>query len=642
MALLSRVLHHSADKDRPSVSRSNSSYSNGLTPTTSGSSTHSVTPATTYSLSINLESPPIILYGQPHESTGSIISGILTLDINTEYGSSRLELNMEAITLSLVQTIRYSKTFAIPSSSVTGCKDCNTKATTLARWDVLASPKLFSSGSYAYPFSHLLPGSLPPTSKLGSFHSNCYIKYELIAVGISPNSSKEVSVKMPVNIVRLILRGPDRNSLRVFPPTDVTAGAVLPNVVYPKSNFPVELKLDNIVSKSGDRRWRMRKLSWRIEENSKVRAYTCPKHASKLRSVEQTQKKIAMQKDSSNSQPAKTSNMHHSTIQSSMSYLTNPSGHSNSHTIPDIPGNEDAEAIEPELEAPRDAHQSFLEDFAPTATQAQAADASGATEQTTPNNVQESHGHVYLEETRTVTHGEIKSGWKSDFSERGRVELVAEISAANFATGYHPHISKRSSDIPNNDEKHLENLRNVANVACDIEDPTLGIFVNHTLIVEVVVAEEVVQSGDKKKKDHNLTPVSSSRTNSPYIAPSSPAPAPNPQIGVPTGAARVLRMQFKLHVTERSGLGIAWDDEVPPTYEDVRTLSPPTYETSQKGTPVSTPLFPAPSATYRGTPGVLYGVGDTPGTGLFGLRGDSALSIDQMVDLDERIQDLTI
>ena len=44
----------------------------------------------------------------------------------------------------------------------------------------------------------------------------------------------------------------------------------------------------------------------------------------------------------------------------------------------------------------------------------------------------------------------------------------------------------------------------------------------------------------------------------------------------PTGAARVLRMQFNLNVTERCGLGISWDEEMPPVYEDV-PASPPGY-----------------------------------------------------------------
>jgi hypothetical protein len=76
-------------------------------------------------------------------------------------------------------------------------------------------------------------------------------------------------------------------------------------------------------------------------------------------------------------------------------------------------------------------------------------------------------------------------------------------------------------------------------------DPTFGLQVSHILIMELVIAEE-------------LSAIKTSKT------------------ATPTGAARVLRMQFNLVVTERSGLGISWDDEVPPVYSDV-PLSPPEY-----------------------------------------------------------------
>lgn len=42
----------------------------------------------------------------------------------------------------------------------------------------------------------------------------------------------------------------------------------------------------------------------------------------------------------------------------------------------------------------------------------------------------------------------------------------------------------------------------------------------------------------------------------------------------PTGAARLLRMQFRLHVTEHSGLGISWDTEMPPASGDVPAGAP--------------------------------------------------------------------
>lgn len=54
------------------------------------------------------------------------------------------------------------------------------------------------------------------------------------------------------------------------------------------------------------------------------------------------------------------------------------------------------------------------------------------------------------------------------------------------------------------------------------------------------------------------------------------APNKKPTQATPTGAARVLRTQFNLTLTDRLGMGIAWDDEMPPMYEDVPD-SPPHY-----------------------------------------------------------------
>lgn len=79
---------------------------------------------------------------------------------------------------------------------------------------------------------------------------------------------------------------------------------------------------------------------------------------------------------------------------------------------------------------------------------------------------------------------------------------------------------------------------------CDVDSPN-GLIVTHALVIELIIAEEWAQSK-------------------------------TPDKAVPTGAARVLRMQFAVMVTERSGMGISWDEEQPPMYEDVPP-SPPLY-----------------------------------------------------------------
>ncbi|KAK6461400.1 hypothetical protein DFJ63DRAFT_288170 [Scheffersomyces coipomensis] len=694
MALLSRVLNHHSDKSgRRSRSSSLQSNSGSTSPSirASRTRTNSIqhlngngltnTNDPSFSLSINLESPPIVLYGQPHESTGSIISGILKLDIkqipDTLITNDNNELrSFESVTIALVQTVKYSKPFMISAASIQSCRDCNYQKTTLARWDVLTSTCSFPSGTHAYPFSHLIPGSLPASSKLGSVNASSFIKYELIAIAKRPNT-KQTTLILPVRVTRSILRGPDRNSLRVFPPTEITASAVLPNVIYPKSSFPIELKLNNIVSANGDRRWRMRKLTWRIEELVKIRLSVCEleNHQLKLKFCELAQKKLKTKDSSSNPTFHNKSNVHHSTIQTNVSMQRDPVI-TGSHVPNDLvpidsnvnPENSNVDTIvhddivDNDMEGnirsgPSHAHENFMEDFGvrsngnnndlepSVSTHSNVLDA-GETEDANAE-------HLYVEELRTISHGDFKSGWKSDFSDRGKIELVADISASNFDTGLNNHISRISSDSDKDliDPYGISSRNGSANVCCDIEDPTLGVYVSHTLVVEVIVAEEIIQSNERRQprksnSSNELTTVPStssvssigrSYSSSSTTTPATPSAQPKtPQMGVPTGAARVLRMQFKLCLTERSGLGIAWDDEVPPTYEDVRTLSPPNYHENSSNP--STPTYP------RSTPNILYGVGDTPIVGSFGLNRStpSTLTIDGMIDLDERIQEFSL
>lgn len=590
---------------RNSLGQINSNQSHSHTPPASRSLTGSIQPPSPIQLSIKLESPPVVLYGTFEESTGSILSGLLFMNNNSD-------VEIQSVTLALEQTIHLTKPFVISSNTVSLCPDCRVRKNVLARWDIVTHSTQFSKGSHAYPFSHLLPGSLPALSKFGSKQSSSFVKYDLVAHATAADGAP-LTLTLPVNIARLILRGPDRNSLRVFPPTDISATAVLPNVVYPKSSFPVELKFDNMVS--GDRRWRMRKLLWRIEENTRIKGFCCSKHISKLKQSEELQKR-------SKAPPKpKSGNTHHSTV------------HTFSTLSPDVSddvrdnlnrtGNEasglngapivNVDMTEVERTAPSHAEQSFIEDFSSSVassipsstlgnsvTNSSMVSASPITiaSPTIPVNAGAHELRLYLSESRTVSHGEIKSGWKSDFSGSGQIEVVAHINAMELYTGIVKPIQHASSDDSGYDDI-TQGLRNGANICCDIDDPNEGIFVSHLLVVEVVIAEEVVNRRGKKR---NGSEAGSGQAIS------------EPQTSAtPTGSARVLRMQFKLTVSERSGLGISWDDEVPPTYNDVSCLSPPGYEVST--TPSSGILGHLTNSN------VLEGVGDTPSLDHFALDG---------------------
>ena len=126
--------------------------------------------------------------------------------------------------------------------------------------------------------------------------------------------------------------------------------------------------------------------------------------------------------------------------------------------------------------------------------------------------------------SRAIGSDDLKGGWKTDFSPSA-ASVEMEIS-----------MSVNPAKKP----------------VCDVNDPQDGIAVSHTLTVELIVAEEV-RGG---------------RGNS----------------WVPTGTARVLRTQHHILMSERTGMGISWDEEQPPMYEDVPE-SPPWYPQDTRNPP---------------------------------------------------------
>jgi arrestin-related trafficking adapter 1 len=130
---------------------------------------------------------------------------------------------------------------------------------------------------------------------------------------------------------------------------------------------------------------------------------------------------------------------------------------------------------------------------------------------------------VQNEDIKKVGEDELKSGWKTDFDTQGG-EIMLEFDAA---------LSIRTKE----------------KAVCDVDSPA-GLVVNHILVIELIVAEEFCSHKNKG-------------------------------VITPTGAARILRMSFKLVVTERAGMGISWDEETPPVYEDVPD-SPPGYGSADR------------------------------------------------------------
>ncbi|ORY19559.1 hypothetical protein BCR34DRAFT_595502 [Clohesyomyces aquaticus] len=345
-------------------------------------------------LDMVVESPPLVFYNTPAQSSGALFSGQLKLNITEP------QTTLDKFEMRLLATVTTKKPVA------QHCTDCSTQTTEIHKWEFLKEVVSLKHGMHQYPFSHLLPGHLPATTH-GTLAT---LDYSLCAVATTSTGEK-ITYKRQLDVKRAIFPGNEKHSIRIFPPTNLTASVTLPPVIHPIGDFPIEMRLSGLVTNKEDSqtRWRLRKLNWRIEETHKFVSPACPKHVGKVGG--------------------------------------------------------------------------------------------------------EGKG-VLHEDVHVIANEEVKTGWKTDFAQ-GNID--AEFRAAcNMA------------------------LKPV----CDMESPN-GMEVKHNLIIEMVVAEEW-------------------------------APLKKPNQATPTGAARVLRTQFHLVLTERAGMGISWDEEQPPMYEDV-PASPPTY-----------------------------------------------------------------
>jgi hypothetical protein len=234
-----------------------------------------------------------------------------------------------------------------------------------------------------------------------------------------PKTGEPIKLSEQLTVKRAIYPSDTpRHSIRIFPPTNLTANCELPSVIHPIGETTVSMRMDGIVKRNLESKtqtqWKLKRVTWRLDETQKEISPACPKHAAKAGAVEGAKKGTA--------------------------------------------------------------HQ----------------------------------------DTRTIGTEEIKSGWKADYSTAdGSIEMEFPISIKSDS---HPVCDMKAED---------------------------GTEVSHVLVVEMIVAEEF-------------------------------APISKVTQVTPTGAARVLRMHFNITVTERTGMGISWDEEQPPLYENV-PASPPAY-----------------------------------------------------------------
>ena len=220
-------------------------------------------------LDIEIESPPLVCHGPPRTSTGALMSGQLVVEVVDE------EVKLNRLEMKLVGKVVARKPI------VKDCNDCANKNTDLKYWNFFTEPRTLKKGIHRFPFSYLLSGCLPATSenKLGS------IQYVLNAWSMS-DFFENLKVQRVITLMRALPPSPDHNSIRVFPPTKLTATVVMPQHFYPIGEFPIHMRMTGTVEIESEyyRHWVVKTLKYRIDEHSKMVSPPCSKHLDKLAS----------------------------------------------------------------------------------------------------------------------------------------------------------------------------------------------------------------------------------------------------------------------------------------------------------------------------------------------------------------------
>ncbi|KAI6245127.1 hypothetical protein HI914_06613 [Erysiphe necator] len=220
-------------------------------------------------LDMEIESPPLVLYGLTTTSTGALLSGQLILEITHE------TTTVNSCSMSLVMDITRKRPFH------SHCSNCERNRTELESWKFLNSPTKFRKGKHKLPFSWILPGNLTASSS-GTLFS---IEYKLHAV-LALGGVEDIMFSKTLEVKRAIIPSEiPRNSIRIFPPTNLTANCGLPSILHPYGISMVSIIIDGCVRENAEskilRLWKLKRLHWYLNETQKIFSPGCGKHLAK-------------------------------------------------------------------------------------------------------------------------------------------------------------------------------------------------------------------------------------------------------------------------------------------------------------------------------------------------------------------------
>ena len=266
------------------------------------SSLHATAGNEAFTLKIRIESPPLVAFGPPEDSSGALLSGILDLYPNTPANATAdRTFDVEKLEMKFIMEVTTRRPIGH------NCPACATRSRVFHTWTLIPTRMTLqynNGAAHGFPFSFLVPGHLPATTRT----SLAVVSYKLVAEAIPvppcttstsisgpPSSPKQTDSFKPVilsqslQISRSILPSIEpKHSQRIFPPTTLQSMLTLPTVIYPGStDNEVDVTLSGLnIKQPGKLRWSLRKISWRIDELAKVVSPACASHSAKVGGVE--------------------------------------------------------------------------------------------------------------------------------------------------------------------------------------------------------------------------------------------------------------------------------------------------------------------------------------------------------------------
>jgi hypothetical protein len=218
-------------------------------------------------LQIVTESPPLISFNPEIESSGALFSGQLLIKVTEK-----------SVAFKTIQVQLFCVT-SVKKPVVKDCEDCHSATKELKKWTFAKEPLTLPKGDHKFPVSFLFNGKMPATT-----HSQlCMLDYHWLAQATTADG-KAMTFSETLKLQRAIHPGQDKNSIRVFPPTDITTHLTHNPIIYETGDIPIAMRLTGVAKKTDKMhlRWRLRRLVWRIEEVEKVVSHPCDKHHEKV------------------------------------------------------------------------------------------------------------------------------------------------------------------------------------------------------------------------------------------------------------------------------------------------------------------------------------------------------------------------